>query len=170
MIPKRHAGPAGTYFITSRTWQSRALFQNPKAAELFVATILHHRDNQAYHLHAFVLMPEHFHLLVTPSAELSLERAVQLVKGGSAHTIRKQLGLAFPVWQRGFSDHRIRESADYAAHLRYIDDNPVKRGLVERAIEYAWSSATGRFLMDSVPQRLKPPIDRNLCGTAEAVP
>jgi hypothetical protein len=38
---------------------------------LFVATLLRYRDNQAYQLHAFVLMPEHFHLLVTPSAELA---------------------------------------------------------------------------------------------------
>jgi putative transposase len=137
VIPKRHGKPAGTYFISSRTWQSRALFLKPKAAESFVATMLHYRDSQAYQLHAFVLMPEHFHLLLTPSTGLALERAVQLVKGGSAHTIRKELGLAFPVWQRGFSDHRIRESADYAAHLRYIDANSVKRGLVERAMAYA---------------------------------
>jgi putative transposase len=170
VIPKRHGSPAGTYFISSRTWQSRALFQNPKAAELFVATMLHYRDNQAYQLHAFVLLPEHFHLLVTPSAQLSLERAVQLVKGGSAHKIRRELSLAFPVWQRGYSDHRIRESADYAAHLRYIDDNPVKRGLVDRVTEYAWSSASGQFPMDRMPQRLKPPLGGHLCGTAEAVP
>jgi putative transposase len=170
VIPKRHGKPTGTYFITSRTWQGRALFLKPKAAELFVATMLHYRDNQAYQVHAFVLMPEHFHLLVTPSAQLSLERVVQLVKGGSAHTIRKQLGLTFPVWQRGFSDHRIRDSADYAAHLRYIDDNPVKRGLVETAMTYAWSSASGQFTMDNVPQRLKPPLGGNVCGTAEAVP
>jgi putative transposase len=132
--------------------------------------MLHYRDNQAYQVHAFVLMPEHFHLLLTPSAELSLERAVLLVKGGSAHTIRKELRLAFPVWQRGFSDHRIRESADYAAHLRYIDNNPVKRGLVERAMAYTWSSASGRFPMDGVPQRLKPTLGSKLRGTAEAVP
>jgi putative transposase len=170
VIPKRHCNQAGTYFVTSRTWQSRALFLKPNAAELFVATMLHYRSNRAYHIHAFVLMPEHFHLLVTPSAELSLERTVQLVKGGSAHTIRKELGLAFPVWQRGFSDHRIRDTADYAAHLRYIDDNPVKRALVERAVAYPWSSASGRFPMDSIPQRLKPPLGDNLSGTAEAVP
>ncbi len=133
MIPKRHGSPAGTYFVTSRTWQSRALFLNPNTAELFVKTMLHYRDDQAYQLHAFVLMPEHFHLLLTPCAEFSLERAVQLVKGGSAHTIHKELGLAFPVWQRGFSDHRIRENADYSAHVRYIEENPVKRGLAERA-------------------------------------
>jgi len=170
VIPKRHGRPPGTYFITSRTWQSRALFLNPKAAEVFVATMLHYRDDRAYRLHAFVLMPEHFHLLVTPSSELSLERTVQLVKGGSAHAMGKELRMAFPVWQRGFSDHRIRESTDYAAHLRYIDDNPVRRGLVGRAIEYAWSSASRRFPMDSAPQRLKPPLAGNLGGTAEAMP
>lgn len=170
MIPKRHGKLAGTYFVTSRTWQSRALFLNSKTADLFVATMLHYRDQQAYQLHAFVVMPEHFHLLITPSAELSLERAVRLMKGCSAHTIRKELGLAFPVWQRSFSDHRVRESMDYSSHLRYIDNNPVKCGLVERATAYARSSASGRFPMDSLPQQLKPPLGDSLCGTAEDVP
>jgi len=91
------AWPAGTYFVTSTSWQSGALILKPKAAELLVGTMLHYRDNQAYRLHAFVLIPEHFHFLVTPCAELSARRAAQLVKGGSAHTIREELGLAFPV-------------------------------------------------------------------------
>jgi len=170
VIPKRHGQPAGTYFVTSRTWEGRALFLNLRTAELFVTAMLHYRDNQAYQLHAFVLMPEHFHLLLTPSGELSLERAVQLVKGGSAHTIRKEQGLTFPVWQRGFSDHHIRGRADCAAHFRYIDDNPVKRGLAESAAAYLWCSASGRFPMDSLPPRLKPAPGCDPCGTAEAVP
>ena len=94
VIPKRYGKPAETYFITSRAWQGRVLFLNPKAAELFVATMLRYQDSQAYQLHAFVLMPQHFHLLVTPSAELSLECAVQLVKGGFAHAIGKELGVS----------------------------------------------------------------------------
>jgi hypothetical protein len=51
-----------------------------------------------------------------------------------------------------------------------MDNDPVKRGLVERAMAYAWSSASGRFPMDGVPQRLKPALGGKLYGTAEAVP
>ncbi len=101
-------------------------------------------------------MPEHFHILITPAEDVTLERAVQLMKGGSAHSIGEERKLAFPVWQRGFSDHRIRDYSDYEMHLRYIEQNPVKRGIVASPEEYEWSSAKGEVTLNDVPQRLKP--------------
>ena len=81
--------------------------------------------------------------------------AVQHVKGGSARKIGQLLNLRFPVWQRGFSDHTIRDVKDYEAHVRYIEQNPVKRKLVPAAIEYPWSSLGRRFDLDVPPQGLK---------------
>ncbi len=101
-------------------------------------------------------MPDHFHLLLTPGGEISLERAVQFVKGGSAKRIRERLLFRFPIWQRGFSDHRVRDAADYESHARYVAANPVKMNLAFEVAEYPWSSASGKFLMDEVPQGLKP--------------
>ena len=98
-------------------------------------SLLRYRDEGHYALHAFVLMPEHFHVLVTPAEGVALERAVQFIEGGSAHRIRGERKLTFPVWQRGFSDHRIRDSDDYEAHVRYIEQNPVKRHIVTAASE-----------------------------------
>ena len=155
-IPDRHGKPAGTYFVPSRTWENRTLFTKPTACEIFVRTLLHYRSEGVYSLQAFVLMPEHFHILLTPSPYMTLERAVQYIKGGAAHSIRKELQYRFPIWQRGFSDHRIRNAADYESHLLYIDQNPVKRGLVVILQDYSWSSASGRFALDDRPQRLKP--------------
>ena len=99
-------------------------------------------------------MPNHFHLLLTPSADVTLERAVQFIKGGSARRIGEGRERNFPVWQRGFSDHRIRDAADFDLHMAYIEQNPVKKGLAAEAREYPWSSGTYR--MDAVPQGLKP--------------
>lgn len=155
-IPKRHRSVSGTYFVTSKTWEARAIFQATRACEIFMESLLHYRDEGAYKLHAFVLMRDHFHLLLTPGEETSLERAVQFIKGGSAKTLRDELKFSFPVWQRGFTDHRIRDAADYDQHAAYIAKNPVKRHLVEEAREYPWSSASGNFAMDDVPQGLKP--------------
>jgi putative transposase len=155
-IPKRHGSIPGTYFVTSRTWESRAVFKTAPACEIFVDSLQHYRDERAYRLHEFVLMPDHFHLLLTPGDETTLERAVQFIKGGSAKRIREMLLLRFPVWQRGFSDHRIRDAADYDFHVRYTLQNPVKKGLVADVGEYPWSSASGRFRLDEVPQGLKP--------------
>ena len=97
--------------------------------------MLGYRDQGHYLLHAFVWMPEHFHLLITPAEDVALERAVPFIKGGSAHRIREERQLTFPVWQRGFSDHRIRDYGDYETHVRYIEQNSVKRRIVTAASE-----------------------------------
>jgi putative transposase len=76
-------------------------------------------------------MPDHFHVLLTPDSQTTLERAMQFIKGGSSKRIREELSFRFPVWQRGFSDHRIRDAGDYDSHQRYIAINPVKRRLVD---------------------------------------
>jgi len=160
----------GTYFVTSRTWESRKLFVNAAACESFVETLLHYRTEGAYLLHAFVLMPEHFHILLTPARNASLERAIMYIKGGSARRIGEKLDLKLPVWQRGFSDHRICDFRDYVAHAGYVEQNPVKRRLVGVPGEYPWSSVSGRYELDDPPQGLKPLAQGRSIGTAEAVP
>jgi hypothetical protein len=60
-----------------------------------------------FQLHAFVVMPEHVHLLLTPSDDVTIERAIQFIKGGYSHTLGAELGRKREVWQRGFTDHRI---------------------------------------------------------------
>jgi putative transposase len=101
-------------------------------------------------------MPDHFHLLLTPGPDVTVERAVQFVKGGSARRIGLELNYKFPIWQRGFSDHRIRDLHDYRTHVKYLEQNPVKRRLVEMPSQYAWSSAGGAYVMNDEPQGLKP--------------
>jgi REP element-mobilizing transposase RayT len=142
----------------------------PPACEIFIETLLHHRDEGAYLLHGFGLVPEHFHVLLTPAKDTALERAVMYIKGGSARLIGEKFNSKFPVWQRGFRDHGIRDMEDYAAHVGYIEQNPVKRRLVRIANEYPWSSASRQFRLDDTPQGLKPLSQSLRVGTAEAVP
>ncbi len=99
-------------------------------------------------------MPNHFHLLITPTE--ALERAVQFIKGGFSFRAKKDLGYVHEIWQRGFSDHRIRDLNDYLQHRNYIHQNPVEAGLVSKAEEYPYSSASGQYELDGMPQRLKP--------------
>ena len=101
-------------------------------------------------------MPDHFHILLTPAPNKSLERVVQYIKGGSARRLALERNMTFPVWQRGFSDHRIRDAADLAVHVRYILVNPVREKLVSIPNEFRWSSAFGAYAMDDPPQGLKP--------------
>jgi putative transposase len=158
---------AQTYFVTASTWQRRALFKNSQWAELFLET-LHSYRGRAYLLHEYVIMPDHFHVLITPTA--TLERSVQFVKGGFSYRARKELDSSMEVWQRGFSDHRIRDREDLEIHIDYIYRNPVERKLAERATDYPYCSAFPGSLRDDVPQWLKPLKEEAFSGTAEAVP
>jgi putative transposase len=159
---------AQTYFVTSKTWEGRALFRPEPWARLFFKVLLSHRG-KAYLLHEFVLMPDHFHLLITPS--IPLERAVQLIKGGFSFRAKKELGSNAEIWQRGFADHRIRDAQDYDKHFHYIHLNPVKKNLCGRPDAYPYSSAFAGWKLDPVPRGLKPQTSvEGVCGTAEAVP
>ena len=154
--PARNNGQ--TYFVTGQTWQRRALFLNGPWAELFIET-LHRYRKSAYLLHEFVLMPEHFHALITPVE--SLEKSVQYVKGGFSFRAKKDLGSNLEIWQKGFTDHRIRDEEDYEKHVHYIYSNPVKRKLSVKAIDYPYCSAFDGFELDTVSQRLKPLMVRS---------
>jgi REP-associated tyrosine transposase len=169
-VPPRRTHIPGTYFVTSRTWESRELFIKPPVCEIVVETLLHYRDQSSYLLHSVVLMPDHFHLLLTPGPAIALERAVQFIKGGSARRISQALNFRLLVWQRGFTDHWIRDAQDYKFHLAYIEQNPVKDGLALSASEYPWSSACGRFPVDECPRGLKPLFKGAFRGTVETVP
>ena len=169
-VPPRRTRIPGTFFVTSRTWESRKIFIKPPVCEMLIEVLLHYRNQGSYLLHSFVLMPDHFHALLTPAPATSLERAVQFIKGGSARRICQRLNFRLPVWQRGFTDHRIRDGQDYRTHLRYIEENSVKQGLVLAANEYPWSSASERVAVDELPQGLKPLRLRASFGTVETVP
>jgi len=148
-------GPERTYFVSSATWERRELFRVPRVAEILIQRIIKCRDNGVYLLHEFVVMPNHFHALLTPGETTSLEKAVQLIKGGSSHEIHKDTGNQMEIWQVGFHDWTIRDGEDYSAKVRYIQMNPVKSRLVERPEEWPYGSACGQFVMDPVPVKFK---------------
>jgi len=134
-IPSRSA-KHGTFFITTATYNRRKLFQVAANSDLFLDTLQHYRRKGHYKLHAFVVMPDHVHLLLTPQ-DITLERAVGFIKGGFS----RRLGSKMPVWQRGFTDHRVRDREDFEIRREYIYQNPVRERLVERAECYAYCSA-----------------------------
>lgn len=165
---REHATNNGqTYMITSSTWERRALFQKERWARLLIDTLYHSRG-AAYLLHEFVIMPDHIHVLLTPMT--SLEKAVQFIKGGFSYRAKNELGSNMEVWQKGFSDHRIRDASDYRLHQIYIQQNPVRKHLCERAEAYPYSSARPGLELDSAPQGLKPRSDGVSCGAPEGAP
>jgi putative transposase len=150
--PKHRTRPGATYFVTTDTWQRRALFHNSGLASIVEEAIFYYRDQGSFRVHRYVVMPDHLHVVLTPGETTTLDKAVQLIKGGSSHKIGKRPGMRFPVWHAGFTEHQIRDQRDFDLHVRYIDENPVKAGLAEKAEDYPYGSAIGRFALDPWPQ------------------
>jgi putative transposase len=125
-------------------------------AELFCEILVRYRAASKFLLHAFVVMPNHFHLLLTVSEGLTLERAMQFIKGGFSREAGKLLGKSNPIWQKSFLDRRVRDAEECERYRNYIQQNPVKAGLVDLAGNYTYSSMNPRFTLDELPQRLKP--------------
>ena len=96
-------------------------------------------------------MPDHLHLILTPGNSTTLEKSLQLIKGGSSREIGKRPGMRFPVWHAGFTGHQIRDQRDFDSHAKYIDENPVRASLAEKAESYTWGSAAGTFALDPWP-------------------
>lgn len=150
MKPTRLISPPGTYFVTSTTFQRRRFFVVESYARLFLKTLYSYRRQGRFKLHAFVVMPDHVHLLITPAADITLERAMQFIKGGYSHAVSQEISRR-EIWQKGFADHRIRDTDDFAGHRLYIHQNPVMAKLVENPAEYRYGSAFPGFRLDPWP-------------------
>jgi putative transposase len=115
--------------------------RQPAIADMIVEAI---EDNgnilKHYVLHAFVVMPNHVHLLATPA--VALPKLTKSLKGVTAKRANAILGLTgTPFWQEESYDHLIRNEQEFNQIQNYIEQNPVRAGLVKEASEYRWSSA-----------------------------
>jgi putative transposase len=137
-----------TYALTAVTHQRRRLFQRNTTAELFIETLFRHREAGNFQLHAFVVMPDHVHILLTPAPDTAIERCAQLIKGGFSFAIRKD----FPgeVWQDGYHAHRVVDEEDLRNQTFYILNNPAKK----RLDAYPWVSSSTPY----APRMDAPPI------------
>lgn len=154
--PRDHCSSASnTYSITAASWQHRAIFNTDRMASLLLKTLSDYRNQGKFLLHEFVIMPDHIHLLITPTG-ITLERAMQFIKGGFSYRVKKALGLTIEIWERGYVDHRLRDAADYQQHVRYIHENPVKPRIVALPEQFQYSSACGGVPLDPCPRGLKP--------------
>jgi putative transposase len=151
--PEHRTAPGASYFVTAKCWQARTIFQIPENAEVLLGTLVKYRESSKYLLHEFVVMPDHLHVLLTPGPATSLEKAVQLIKGGSSYEIHKQRGTKMEIWQEGFYDWTIRDEEDWRAKAEYIAMNPVRARLVESLRDWPYSSASSKFALDPMPKR-----------------
>jgi putative transposase len=120
-VPTRRVDPsqivagARTFFVTSTVWPKQNPLQSDKAAELFLRVLYNYRAQRKFRLHDFVVMPNHFHVLLTVGSEMSVEQAVQFIKGGFSFRAGKELSTKAPVWQKGFSEVRVVDADGFTS-------------------------------------------------------
>jgi putative transposase len=148
--------PERIFFVTTVTAERKPLFRYERSAKMFLDTLFGYRDRGVFQLYEFVVMPDHVHLIIAPKSTVALERAMQFIKGGYSHRYMKETESRIEIWERSFTNHRIRDWEDYEKHRRYIHLNPVRAGLAQLLHDYPYSSAHSGFLLDPAPPRLKP--------------
>ena len=97
-------------------------------------------------------MPDHLHALITPAPDVSLEKAMQFIKGGFSFRLKSKLD----VWMRSFNESQISTEEKFTSCVRYIEENPVRRRLAATTAAYPFSSAAHkRGAMDPIPSHMQ---------------
>jgi putative transposase len=145
----------------------RALLRSERNAKLFIEVVRSYVAAKKFQVHDFVVMPDHVHLLITVSADMSVERAVQLIKGGFSYRLKKEFEYSGEVWQRGFSEVRVNDRESFATHREYIAENPVKGGLVNASEDYPYCYG---YLVRRKAAGAKAREETETFGTTKVVP
>jgi putative DNA methylase len=117
-----------------------AYLKDVRIADMVQNALLHF-DGDRYRLTAWVIMPNHIHLLLTPFSHQSLSRIMQSIKSYTAQEANKLLNRAGHFWMQDYFDRFIRDELHYERVIAYIENNPVKAGLCLSPSDWPWSSA-----------------------------
>ena len=126
------------HFLTFSCYRRQALLGTARAYSIFESVLEAVRVGYGFVVAGYVLMPEHIHLLVSEPSRSSLSIAIQVLKQQSSRKLKQ--GGAVQFWQRRYYDFNVWSEEKRVEKLRYMHRNPVKRGLVERPEQWAWSS------------------------------
>ncbi len=152
LMKRREEGPR---FLTFSCFRRLRLFSNAAIRDVFVDSLYTTRTNFGFKLYAWVIMPEHVHLLLETPAENTVAAALRSMKvSTSMKVLRRWKQLHAPVlsrivgpsgrpmfWQPGGGfDRNVRDEDTLGRHIQYIHRNPVERGLVAKPEEWEWSS------------------------------
>jgi putative transposase len=140
--PARNAAPAHIlnpsriFFATTKTSMSMRLLQSERNAGLLIDVLRSLVAEDRFKLHDFVIMPDHIHLLIEVGGDMTIEKAMQLIKGRFSFRLSHVFGYQGEVWQRGFTEEQVLNQQSLIAHKAYIAENPAKAGLATSTEDY----------------------------------
>jgi putative DNA methylase len=153
-LPERHASAERSKRIEDSLDKGvgDCWLRDPRVAQLVEDALLHF-DGERYHVHAWVIMPNHVHILMTPTDGYSLSGIIHTWKSYTAKQANRLLQRSGEFWQDDYFDRYIRDAQHYLAAIEYIETNPVRAGLCMQREGWVHGSATRRH-PDAAPSRL----------------
>ena len=148
----RYYGTHDLHFITASCYRRQAELGTPQRRDLFLKILEEARRKYRFVVHGYVVMPEHFHLLITEPQVGDPSVVMKVVKERFSRRLHRRRRSAVaaqgflweqmrgPLWQKRFYDFNVWSARKQIEKLRYIHRNPVKRGLVESPEQWKWSS------------------------------
>jgi putative transposase len=128
--------PSRIFFATTKTSMGKRLLQSERNAGLLIEILRELIAEHRFMLHDFVIMPDHIHLLMTVEDGMTIEKAMQLIKGRFSHRLSHEFAYKGEVWQRGFTEVQVLNKQNFEDHRAYIAENPVKAGLAASIEDY----------------------------------
>ena len=130
------------HFLTFSCFRRLPLFGEAEVRMLFLTELENARIQYQFGVLAYVVMPEHVHLLLSEPEELSLSVALQMLKQNVSRKARKSglYSADHAFWETRYFDFNVWSRSKQVEKLRYIHRNPVARGLVQKPEEWRWSS------------------------------
>ncbi len=146
---RRISHPGGTYFFTVTLLQRRGNDLLTQAINLLRTVVADVRRRHPFRIHGWVVLPDHLHCVIElPDGDVDFAVRWRLIKMGVSKgmptterrsAVRQRRGER-GIWQRRFWEHLIRDEEDYRAHMDHVHFNPVKHGLVTRAMDWPYST------------------------------
>ncbi|HEY4355726.1 MAG TPA: transposase [Acidobacteriaceae bacterium] len=133
---KRYQGQGHDHFVTFSCYDRRQYFRTPESRDLFERSLEQTRRKYGFDVMAYVVMPEHVHLLLSEPAAEPLSKAIQALK----LSVSKQSRLK-PFWHDRYHDFNVFTNGKRNEKRTYIHNNPVNRGLVLEPEDWLHSSA-----------------------------
>jgi putative transposase len=127
------------YFVTIRCFDGKNFLKNNRLAQEVLKCLMELRSKYESKILTYCLMPDHLHLLLSPSEnQVGVPRLMQIFKGKTTHIFWK-LGFKGRLWQKSYYDHIMRSYEDVRETITYILNNPVRKEMVKEISEYPFS-------------------------------
>jgi putative transposase len=141
MRKKREFTEGAFYHVTSRTNDKIRVFENKLGRKIMLITLQDAKDKYRFRLANFCVMPTHIHLLIRPEEGTHLSTIMQWIKTNSAKCWNCIHGSSDHLWGNRFFAKEVQDPQAYDSVMNYIDQNPVKAGLVQNPVEWKASGA-----------------------------